>query len=193
MIQVNGSDANRLLLSLAIPLLLFAGIAPSQSVSVASSTHPLRQDNGFIVAFDLSPEKGFNFIWPYESMKPAPYETVLMKIKKMPRVFNKRSGQTWQLLASQCLKVNGMLQKPLRIKTNEPGEQFEVKLRQGRLRFSLRIPEGAILDEQYQIARIELYEVKPMRNFENHSRFRPRTLLFRLLQSFSPTFSGHFT
>lgn len=189
--QVHGFNSRCLLLSLGLSLLTV--ITPFRPDSLGFSVRPQRPNNGFIVAFDLSPEKGFNFIWPYESMKPAPYEVVLIKVKKMPRVFSRRSGQTWPLLASQCLKINGSFQKPLRIKPSEPGEQFAVKLNQGRLHFSLRIPQGTTVDAHDQIARIELYEIKPLRNPDNHLPFRPRPLLFRILQSFSPTFSGHFT
>ena len=108
----------------------------------------------FIVAFELSPEKGFAFTWPYESMRPAPYESVLMVVESMPR---DRRGVA--LRASESLKVNGRFQRPLSSgRISDRAQQFEVKLSQGRLRFSLLIPDGFALDRQYRTARIKLYE-----------------------------------
>ena len=114
--------------------------------------------NRFIVAFELSPEKGFAFTWPYETMRPAPYESVLMVVESMPRVLD-RDRRWVSLRASESLKVNGRLQRPLvTTRSSDRAPQFEVKLSQGRLRFSLLIPDGFTLDRQYRTARIKLYQ-----------------------------------
>ena len=122
------------------------------------ANRPLESDS-FIAAFEMSAETGFTFTWPHESMRPAPYTTVLMKVKKLPQVFYKNSRQSKPLVASRYLRINDKLQTPLRGKTNNILEQFAVRLHQGRLRFSLEIPEGATLDRRAKTARIELYEV----------------------------------
>ena len=116
------------------------------------------ETNRFIVAFELSPEKGFAFTWPYETMRPAPYQGVLMVVETMPRVLD-RDGRARSLRASESLKVNGRLQKPLPSgRSSDRTQHFEVRLSQGRLRFSLVIPEGFTLDRQYRAARIKLYQ-----------------------------------
>lgn len=150
-----------------IDRLLLAGLAialpcePSFSQNRATSRPPqvrASETNRFIVAFELSPEKGFSFTWPYETMRPAPYESVLMVVETMPRVLT-RDGRARSLRASESLKVNGRLQKPFPgSKSSDRTQQFEVKLSQGRLRFSLVIPEGFTLDRQYRTARIKLYQ-----------------------------------
>ena len=152
-----------------IDRLLLAGLAialpcePSFSQNRATTRPPAPQvrtsaTNRFIVAFELLPEKGFAFTWPYETMRPAPYESVLMVVETMPRVLN-RDGRARSLRASESLKVNGRLQKPFPgSKSSDRTQQFEVKLSQGRLRFSLVIPEGFSLDRQYRTARIKLYQ-----------------------------------
>ena len=147
-----------LLVGLAIALLS----EPSFSQTRGTSRPPAPQvrtseTNRFIVAFELSPEKGFSFTWPYETMQPAPFETVLMVVETMPRVLD-LDRRSRSLRASESLKVNGRLQKPLPTnKSSDRTQQFEVRLSQGRLRFSLVIPEGFTLDRQYRTARIKLY------------------------------------
>jgi hypothetical protein len=112
----------------------------------------------FIVAFELLPERGFKYVWPYESMKPAPYESVLMLVDAMPRVVN-RAGRSRVLRASESLKVNGRTPKPLpKSRPSDGSQRFVVKLSEGRLRFSLTIPEGYVLDREYRTARIKLYQ-----------------------------------
>lgn len=152
-----------------IDRLLFAGLAialpcePSFSQNRATTRPPPPQvrtseTNRFIVAFELSPEKGFSFTWPYETMRPAPYDSVLMVVETMPRVLD-RDGRPRTLRASDALKVNGRLQKPLPSnRSSDRTQQFEVRLSQGRLRCSLVIPEGFTLDRQYRTARIKLYQ-----------------------------------
>jgi hypothetical protein len=120
-----------------------------------------KETNRFIVAFELSPEKGFAFTWPYETMRPAPFDSVLMVVETMPRVLD-RDGMARSLRASESLKVNGQLQKPLPVSKSSARtqQQFKVRLSQGRLRFSLVIPEGFTLDHRYRTARIKLYQAR---------------------------------
>lgn len=125
----------------------------------APSTRQIPAPNGFIAAFELSPETGFNFTWPYESMRPAPYPTLLVKVKKLPAVFYENPRRSKSLMASRCLRVNGKLPTPLRGKVDKVIEQFAVRLDRGRLRFSLEIPEGATIDPRARTVRIELYEI----------------------------------
>jgi hypothetical protein len=104
------------------------------------------------------PEKGFNFTWPYESVRPAPYETVLMVVETMPRLTD-REGRSRVLRASDSLRVNGRLLRPLpNSNPSDPRQRFEARLSQGRLRLSLTIPRGFVLDRQYRVARIKLYQ-----------------------------------
>ena len=127
---------------------------PLNSPTKASEPHR------FIVAFELLPERGFAFTWPYETMRPAPYESVLMVVETMPRVFD-GDGRPRSLRASESLKVNGRLQRQLPSnKSSDRTQQFEVRLSQGRLRFALVIPEGFTLDRQYRTARIKLYQTR---------------------------------
>ncbi len=141
---------------------IFFAATASQQPNFYPQTHianrPL-ESAGFIAAFEMSAETGFIFTWPHQSMRPAPYTTVLMKVKKLPQVFYKNSRQSKPLVASRYLWVNDKLQTPLRDKTNNVLEQFAVRLHEGRLRFSLEIPKGATLDLRAKTARIELYEV----------------------------------
>ena len=149
--------------------LLLAGIivALLSEASLSQTRIPLRPPNSptkttethrFIVAFELLPEKGFAFTWPYETMRPAPYESVLMVVETMPRVFD-RDERARSLRASESLKVNGRMQKPLpSSRSSDRTQQFEVKLSQGRLRFSIIVPDGFTLDRQYRTARIKLYQ-----------------------------------
>lgn len=122
-----------------------------------------RHTSRFIVAFELSPERGFTFTWPLESMRAAPYERVLMVIERMPRVFDDlgKARKSKPLVASRHLKINGRLQRPLRSRGNEreSNEQFLVKLDQGRLRLALAVPPGVSLDPPHRTAGIRLYQV----------------------------------
>ena len=154
----------RAVLFSAFAALLLAGMALPQTGGRPPKNRQEEENNRFIVAFELSPEKGWHFTWPYPSMRPAPYEMVLMKVRVMPRVFDARSRRSVRLPAAKHLEVNGELQKPLRIRANERVEQFKVRLDQGRLRFSLLIPEGMPLDHRYKTARIELYEISQTLN-----------------------------
>jgi hypothetical protein len=162
------------------------------------STSRAEENSRFIVAFELSPEKGFTFTWPLESMRPAPYETVLMVVERMPRVLGEKSKgkRSEPLLASRHLKINGSFQKPLRSSRAGRGatlvrglEQFLVKLSQGRLGLALSVPSGVSIDPKHQTARIKLYQLSP-----EHLGGDELLLLsdFIVLQSFSPGISGHF-
>ncbi len=155
---------DRLILS-GMAIALACEPASSQTRVVPRPPSPVRtsETNRFIVAFELSPDKGFAFTWPYETMRPAPYESVLMVVETMPRVMD-RAGSVTSLRASQSLKVNGRLQKPLPgSKSSDRNEQFEVRLSQGRLRVSLAVPAGFTLDRQYKTARIKLYQINENR------------------------------
>lgn len=148
-----------LLLGLAVAFACHPSFSQSR-VSPRPPAPPIRpsESNRFIVAFELSPEKGFAFTWPYENMRAAPYDSVLMVVETMPRVVD-RDGRVISLKASASLKVNGRLQRPYSSsRSSDRAQQFEVKLSQGRLRFSLLIPEGFRLDRQYRTARIKLYK-----------------------------------
>ena len=155
-----GRLTNRLLLvGLAISLLCNSLFSQTR-VTPRQPAPPVRtsETSRFIVAFELSPEKGLSFTWPYETMRPAPFETVLMVVETMPRVLD-RDRRWVSLRASESLKVNGRLQRPIASgKPSDRAQQFEVKLSQGRLRFSLLIPDGVTLDRQYRTARIKLYQ-----------------------------------
>ena len=115
------------------------------------------ESSRFIVAFELTEENGFNFTWPFESMRPSTYETVVMVVEKMPRVRDETNGgESEPLIVSRDLKINGRGQKPYRVANKQTF--FLVKLDQGRLRLLLLIPSGMSLDPQHNVARIKLYE-----------------------------------
>jgi hypothetical protein len=138
---------------------------PGRAPTRLLATRGVEKPGRFIVAFELSPESGFTFTWPYESMRPAIYDTVLIKVIRTPHVIDGYSRQSKPLLASRTMKINGALQRPLRLKTTGVQQQFKIRLHQGRLRFALTLPENTFLDPQYKIARIELYEIN---REENH-------------------------
>ena len=116
-----------------------------------------QESSRFIVAFELTEENGFNFIWPFESMPPSSYETVVMVVEKMPRVRGETSGgESEPLIASRDLKINGRRRKPYRTANTE--SYFLVKLDRGRLRLALSIPPAMTVDPDHKVARIKLYE-----------------------------------
>jgi hypothetical protein len=114
----------------------------------------------FIVAFELSEQNGFAFNWPFESMRAAPYETVVMAVEGMPRVRNgkHRHGEARDLVASRCVRINGRQQKPYRTANRQT--VFLVKLNEGRLRVSLSIPPGFTVDGQPKTVAIKLYQIQ---------------------------------
>ena len=121
------------------------------------------ESNRFIVAFELSEQNGFAFNWPFESMRAAPYETVVMAVEGVPRVRNGRHGQGEfrDLIASRCVRINGRQQKPFRTLNRQTF--FLVKLNEGRLRVSVSIPPGSTVDGQPKTVTIKLYQVQSRR------------------------------
>lgn len=116
-----------------------------------------QESSRFIVAFELTEENGFNFTWPFESMRRSSYETVVVVVEKMPRFRDETNGgESEPLIASRDLKINGRRQKPYRVANKQTF--FLVKLDQGRLRLLLLIPSGMSLDPEHNVARIKLYE-----------------------------------
>jgi hypothetical protein len=142
-------------------ILLYSQILYSQIGGKSRSGLPLmnnsQESSRFIVAFELTEENGFNFIWPFESMPPSSYETVVMVVEKMPRVRGETSGgESEPLISSRDLKINGRRRKPYRTANTE--SYFLVKLDRGRLRLALSIPPGMTVDPDHKVARIKLYE-----------------------------------
>jgi hypothetical protein len=103
--------------------------------------------------------------WPDESMRPAPYETVLVVVEEMPRArgAQNQGGRFATLPARKHLTINGRALEPIR---NQPGgahgvnsrERFRAPLDHGRLRFALSIPAQTALDPMHDTARIKLYK-----------------------------------
>jgi hypothetical protein len=123
-----------------------------------------RRSSTFIVAFELSPRKGFSFTWPYESMRPAPYKSVLVVVEEMPWVRSVRGGgdRPIALAASKQLRINGRDLEPIRKRSAADKqasiERFLVPLDRGRLRFVLSIPAATTIDTLHSTARIKLYQ-----------------------------------
>jgi hypothetical protein len=159
--SVRNEQEKNLAATFALIILLFTQISFSQADATNRAVLPLqreaKQGGHFIVAFELSPENGFDFTWPFESMQPAPNEAVVMVIEKMPRARNDGGSKKYEPLnAARDLKINGRRQKPYR--TAKKQTYFLVKLDQGRLRLSLSIPAGMSLDAEHKSARIKLYK-----------------------------------
>ena len=120
----------------------------------------LEEPGEFIAAFDWSVERSRNFVWPFESLKPAPFDSVWLVVESMPRAWpEKRNGKTSvPLSASCCLHVNGRaLPKAQGVTNSQKG--FRIPLEQGRLRFAFSLPAGFKLDSRYTLIRIKLYQV----------------------------------
>jgi len=119
----------------------------------------------FIAAVDWSVDKNAEFVWPFESMQPAPYGSVRMIVEAMPvvSVSRGREKSSQPLVASRHLRINGRLQKPIRVvraSTNQPEQQeFLVRLDRGRLRLRLMVPAGTMFDQGRAMVRIKLFEV----------------------------------
>jgi hypothetical protein len=127
--------------------------------SAGPPSESAQESSRFIVAFELSEENGFNFTWPFEPMRPAPYEKVSMVVEKMPRVRGEKSNdESEPLVASHHLKINGRRQKPYRVTSKHT--YFLVKLDQGRLRLALSIPPGFTIDGRHKSALIKLYQLE---------------------------------
>ncbi len=113
----------------------------------------------FIAAFDWSVDRRSDYIWPFESMGPAPYKSIWMVVEKMPSVLTEtgRAKGTISLSAYRSLRVNGRsLPRP---QVSGSQEEFRVTLVNGRLRFSFSVPAGFRLDPQNAMIRIKLYQV----------------------------------
>jgi hypothetical protein len=115
------------------------------------------QEDEFIAVFEWSVEKQTDYVWPFESIKPAPFKSVRMFVEQMPRAWPDRGGarDSSSLSAYRSLKVNGnRLPRPQR---NGSREEFRVYLEKGRLRISFSVPAGFKLDTKSAIVRIRLY------------------------------------
>jgi hypothetical protein len=158
--------------SLPGPLIL-AGILSGWTVTQYSDSQPSARPPAvspdrkerFIAAFDWLVDRNPEFVWPFESMQPAPYESVRMVVESMPRiVVGGRKDKAFEpLVASRHLRINGRLQKPIRVirsASNQPEQQeFMVKLDQGRLRLRLVVPAGTIFERGNAMVKVKLYEV----------------------------------
>jgi hypothetical protein len=167
---------------LGFTLLLGCSIAFSQSRSwnpgepVAEN---LAEHGEFIAAFDWSVERSRNFVWPFESLKPAPFDSVWMVVERMPRAWPEKGGgkTSVPLSAYRCLQVNGgSLPKPQRVTDSQ--KEFRISLEQGRLRFSFSLPSGFRLDSHYTLIRIKLYRVSKQHNrvSPTHARYPPTAM-----------------
>lgn len=148
---------------LGITTLLLGGtIAASQSRS--SNPNETAHDNGvdqgrFIAAFEWSVERNRNYVWPFESLPPAPYDAVWFVVESMPRAWSEKRVEkaSVPLSAYTCLRVNGRsLPKP---RVMDQPQEFVVSLEKGRLRFLFTLPAGFKLDSRYAIIRVQLYQI----------------------------------
>lgn len=138
------------------------GLRPSESAPTDSTEARGR----FIAAFDWLVERSPEFVWPFESMRPASYDSVLMVVERMPRVVDGKSKaqKSEPLIASRHLKINGRLQKPVRSVRGPVGgrqseqQEFLVKLEQGRLRLTLMSLPGKTFDPEHRLIRVKLFE-----------------------------------
>lgn len=143
-------------------LLLFSAL--SFVVLLVSATNVAgsggrHQRGEFIAAFSWSAEKASEYVWPFESMKPAPYESVRVVVEAMPRVVpNSKSTGSITLDAFRSLRINGRMPQGSSRRSNGP-EEFRVRLERGRLRFSIQLPPGFRVDPKNAIVRIRLYQV----------------------------------
>lgn len=119
----------------------------------------------FITAFEWSVARSSEFVWPFESMRPAPYDSVRMVVETMPWVLavGEKDKRAKPLIASRHLRINGRLQNYVRLVRpagNRQSEQqeFLVKLDRGRLRLALILPKGRTLDPEHAFIRVKLYE-----------------------------------
>ena len=145
-------------------LLLLCSPAVSQSFERNVGGQPFSekvdQRDQFIAALEWSVDKQTEYVWPFESIKPAPFKSVRMLVEQMPRAWRERGGArgSSSLSAYRSLKVNGnRLPRPQR---NGSREEFRVYLEKGRLRFSFSVPDGFRLDTQSAIVRISLYRAE---------------------------------
>lgn len=123
-------------------------------VTTHSRSSQEEENNRFIVAFELTPQGGYRFTWPYPAMPPAPYDEVLMVVERMPRVIHKPGKKPAPLRPLAHLQVNGRSPAPTRKK-----KAFLVQLDEGRIRFAIAVPEGVELATPPGTAKIKLYQV----------------------------------
>jgi hypothetical protein len=124
------------------------------------STGEVDRRGQFIAAFDWSADRSSDYLWPFESMGPAPYKSIWMVVEKMPSAWTERGRAKGAipLSAYRSLRVNGQsLPKPQRVGRSQ--EEFRVSLVNGRLRFSFSVPSGFKLDPRNTTIRIKLYQV----------------------------------
>ena len=133
-------------LALCCLLLLLRSPAVSQSferdVGTKSFTEKIDHRDLFIAALEWSVDKQTDYVWPFESIKPAPFKSVRMLVEQMPRAWPDRGGarDSSSLSAHGSLKVNGnRLPRPQR---NGSREEFRVYLEKGRLRLAFSVPAG---------------------------------------------------
>ncbi|MGH9875517.1 MAG: hypothetical protein ACRD9S_23930 [Pyrinomonadaceae bacterium] len=168
--------------SVCFTLLLGCSNALSQSRSwnpgepVAEN---LAEHGEFIAAFDWSVERSSNFVWPFESLKPAPFDSVWLVVERMPRAWPEKRGRKTSvpLSADRCLQVNGRsLPKPQRVTDSQ--KEFRISLEQGRLRFSFSLPSGFKLDSRYTLIRIKLFRLGKQYNrlSPTHARYPPTAM-----------------
>jgi len=168
---------------LVFTILLASSPACSQSWSEAAAE--LGAERGeFIAALDWSVERSRNFVWPFESLPPAPFASVLLVVDSMPRVLpEKRGNKPSVVLSAQCcLQVNGRsLTKSQRARESQ--SEYRISLERGRLWFSFSLPSGVKLDPRYTLIRIKLYQINKQHNRDfGHWTFasvRMRTLKLR--------------
>lgn len=155
--------------ALSLALLLSSSVLTQHRYSNPSQRAPTDSEDRrgrFIAAFDWLVERSAEFVWPFESMRPAPYDLVRMVVEKMPRVVDGKSKEqkSERLIASRHLKINGRLQKPVRLIRGQVSgrqseqEEFLVKLDQGRLRLRLMSLPGKTLDPGHRVIRVKLFE-----------------------------------
>ena len=138
------------------------GLLLAQSAPVRTA-EPLadRSARRFIVAFELSGERGFDFVWPHASLPRFPDPRVLMVVESMPRAMDAGAARrSVALPASRHLRINGALKQPRPGASAEAREEFLVPLQGGRLRLSFTLPEAMRVDPSRRSAVIRLYHVE---------------------------------
>lgn len=134
-------------------------LLPGQNWSANHRAAERPADRGeFIAAFDWSVERSHNFVWPFESLQQAPFNSVWMVVESMPRAWPGKRGDksSVPLSAYCCLQVNGRsLPRPRR--GTDSQKEFRIPLEQGRLRFSFLLPSGFRLDSRHTLIRMKLY------------------------------------
>ena len=146
-------------------VLLSTGMSTqAQSVDIATGPETFvqsSQHDQFIAAIQWSVQKKQDYVWPFESLKPAPYQSVLMVVEQMPRAWSDKgdSQSSVPLPAYRFLQLFGrrMPRPQRRIGSRE---EFKVGLEGGRLRLSFSMPSGYKLDPDYTTIRVRLYRVE---------------------------------